>query len=94
MNFSPNNREPFQQNGNSNHLHFPEVELDDEGEEIQDFQPQEYNPQTVKTIQRSFIFLTVVGLIIGVFVAAGVLYLMQRFNITANPTQLEQPIRQ
>jgi hypothetical protein len=94
MNFSPNNREPFQQNGNSNHLHFPQVELDDDGEEIQDFQPQEYDPQTVKTIQRSFIFLTAIGLIIGVFVAAGVLYLMQRFNITANPAQLEQQIRQ
>lgn len=93
MNFSPNNREPFQQNGNPNNVHFPQVESDEFSEEIQDFQVQEYDPKTLKTIKRSFWFLTVVGLVVGVFVAAGVLYVMQRFNITANPAQLEQQIR-
>jgi len=92
MNFSPNNREPFQQNGNPNNLHFPEVESDEFSEEIQDFEPHEYDPKTLKTIKRSFLFLTVVGLVVGIFVAAGVLYLMQLFNITANPAQLEQQI--
>lgn len=93
MNLPPNNREPFNQNGNANNVHFPKVESDEFSEEIQDFQAQDYDPKTLKTIQRSFWFLTVVGLVIGVFVAAGVLYLMQRFNITANPAQLEQQIR-
>lgn len=92
MNLPPNNREPFNQNGNANKLHFPPTELSDVSEEIEDVQGREYDPRTVKIIQRSFILLTVIGLIVGVFMAAGVLYLMQRFNITGRPAQLEQPI--
>ena len=92
MNLPPNNREPFNQNGNANKLHFPQAESSEVSEEIEDVKGRDYDPRTVKIIQRSFILLTVVGLIVGVFMAAGVLYLMQRFNVPGHPTQLEQPI--
>jgi hypothetical protein len=92
MNLPPNNREPFNQNGNANKLHFPQADSSEFPEEIEDVKGQEYDPRTVKIIQRSFIFLTVIGLIVGVFMAAGVLYVMQKFNITGRPAQLEQPI--
>jgi hypothetical protein len=92
MNFPANNPDPFNQNGNANQLHFPQPESSEVSEEIEDVKGRDYDPRTVKIIQRSFIFLTVIGLVFGVFMAAGVLYLMQRFNITGHPAQLEQPI--
>ncbi|VXD25314.1 hypothetical protein [Planktothrix paucivesiculata] len=92
MNFPSNNPDPFNQNGNANKLHFPQPEPSEVSEEIEDVKGVKHDPRTVEIIQRSFIILTVIGLVFGVFMAAGVLYLMQRFNITGRPAQLEQPI--
>lgn len=63
-----------------------------DAESIEDVEHQEPNPETVKVLRRSFIFLVVVGLILGAFVATGIIYLLNRFDVTGQPSQppLEQ----
>ena len=91
MNFNSNNSDPFNQSKNASNLPFPKTDIEQITEEMVEREhPQVRDPRTVEIIRRSFIILTVIGLVIGVFVAAGVLYIMDKFNITADPARIEQ----
>ncbi|MDY7024326.1 MAG: hypothetical protein SWJ54_23765 [Cyanobacteriota bacterium] len=59
---------------------------------IEDVEFREPNPETIRILQKSFIFLIIVGLLVGVIVAAGVIYILNRFDITGQPPQI--PIEQ
>jgi hypothetical protein len=59
---------------------------------IDDVQHQEPHPETIKVLRRSFLFLVVLGLLLGAIVATGVIYLMNRFDLTGQPP--ETPIEQ
>jgi len=75
----PNSRRDYQSPNGLENLNAPS------DPEIEDEYFQEQDPRVVKQIRRSFLFLTVVGLVVGVFVAAGVLYILNRFDIDAQP---------
>lgn len=53
--------------------------------EIEDVEFQDYDPRVVKQVRNSFLFLVILGLVIGVFIAAGVVYIMNKFDINAQP---------
>ena len=59
---------------------------------IDDVQHREPHPETIKVLRRSFIFLVIIGLVLGAIVATGVIYLMNRFDLTGQPSppQIEQ----
>ncbi|EAW39056.1 hypothetical protein [Lyngbya sp. PCC 8106] len=59
---------------------------------IDDVQNREPHPETIKVLRRSFLFLIVLGLLLGAIVATGVIYLMNRFDLTGQPSQT--PIEQ
>ena len=52
---------------------------------IEDEEFRQASPQTIRTLRKSFIFLIVVGLVVGVFVAAGINYILNRFDVTGQP---------
>ena len=79
MNLFPNNHPNSQSPNGFENLNAPSYS------EIQDEYFQEQDPQVVQQIRRSFLFLTVIGLVVGVFVAAGVVYILNRFDINAQP---------
>ncbi|MEB3279387.1 MAG: hypothetical protein VKK42_10765 [Lyngbya sp.] len=66
--------------------HHPDVES------IEDVQLREPHPETIKIIRRSFIFLVVIGLVLGAIVATGIIYILNRFDITGQPPK--PPIEQ
>ncbi len=87
MNFF-SNQNPDPDNGhrsgdplNTLNNHHPDVES------IEDVQLREPHPETLKVIRRSFIFLIVVGLLVGAIVATGIIYILNRFDITGQPPQ-------
>ncbi|MGF1492696.1 MAG: hypothetical protein ACFBSC_09625 [Microcoleaceae cyanobacterium] len=57
-------------------------------EDLEDVEVEEEHPD-VKAIQRSFLFLIGIGLVIGIFLAAGVIYVLDYFDITAAPETTE-----
>ncbi|MEB3885373.1 hypothetical protein [Lyngbya sp. CCY1209] len=76
---NPNSRRDYQSPNGLENLNAPS------DSEIEDEYFQEQDPRVVKQIRRSFLFLTVVGLVVGLFVAAAVLYILNRFDINAQP---------
>ncbi|NJK37295.1 MAG: hypothetical protein HC835_10730 [Oscillatoriales cyanobacterium RM2_1_1] len=57
--------------------------------QTEDLDLQPYDSETSKKIRRSFIFLVVIGLLVGVLVAAGVIYVLDRFDVKAVPEPVE-----
>jgi hypothetical protein len=89
--FSNQNPNPDNGQGSGDHLntlnnHHPNLPP------IEDVEVQEPHPETIKVIRRSFIFLVVIGLLVGAIVATGIIYILYRFDITGQPPQpsLEQ----
>ncbi|MGC9525819.1 MAG: hypothetical protein ACP5D7_09800 [Limnospira sp.] len=78
-NNNPNSRRDYQSPNGLENLNAPG------DSEIKDEQFQEQDPRVVQQIRRSFLFLTVIGLVVGLFVAGGVLYILNRFDINAQP---------
>ncbi|MGL5082757.1 MAG: hypothetical protein ACRC8A_14825 [Microcoleaceae cyanobacterium] len=56
--------------------------------EIEDVKIQQYDSEALKTLRRSFIFLIVIGLLVGILVATGVIYVLDRFDIKAVPEEV------
>ncbi len=83
MNQAPN---PFNSNP-SNPLDPLEQQLDDRGEEL----PRQYHPATKKTLQKFFLILIVVGVVIGGVLAVGVISLMQKAGLTDVPARVQNP---
>ncbi|ERT06452.1 hypothetical protein M595_3581 [Lyngbya aestuarii BL J] len=88
------NSNPDSENGhrsddalNTLNNHHPDTDSIDD-----DVQHQEPHPETIKVLRRSFIFLVIIGLVLGTIVATGVIYLMNRFDLTGQPSQT--PIEQ
>ncbi len=61
-----------------------------EPNEIEDHQVTRYDPETIKLMQKSFIFLIVTGVVIGIILAVGLIYVLDRFDINGKPPQIEQ----
>ncbi|WP_413162895.1 hypothetical protein ACL6C3_27345 [Capilliphycus salinus ALCB114379] len=59
---------------------------------IDDVEVREPHPETIKVLRRSFIFLVVIGLVLGALVATGIIYILNRFDVTGQPP--EPPIEQ
>ena len=83
MNQAPN---PFNSNP-SNPLDPLEQELDEQGEGL----PRQYHPATKKTLQKAFLILIVVGVVIGGIVSVGVISLMQKAGLTDVPVRVQTP---
>jgi hypothetical protein len=83
MNQAPN---PFNSNP-SNPLDPLQQELDEQGEGL----PKRYHPATKKTLQKLFLILIVVGVVIGGILSVGVLTLMQKAGLTDVPARVQNP---
>lgn len=58
--------------------------------EIEDVDARQYDPETLKVMQKSFIFLIVMGVVVGIVLAVGLIYVLDRFDINGKPPQIEQ----
>ncbi len=58
--------------------------------EIEDIQNQPYDPETVKVMRKSFIFLIITGMLVGSILAVGLIYVLNRLDINGKPPQIEQ----
>lgn len=65
-------------------------QFNSEPNEIEDVHNKPYDPETVKVMQKSFIFLIVMGVLVGSLLAAGLIYVLNRFDINGKPPQVEQ----
>ncbi|MEG4318103.1 MULTISPECIES: hypothetical protein [unclassified Microcoleus] len=83
MNQPPN---PFNSSP-SNPLDPLQQELDEQGEGL----PKRYHPATKKTLQKLFLILIVVGVVIGGIVSVGVISLMQKAGLTDVPARVQNP---
>lgn len=83
MNQAPN---PFNSNP-SNPLDPLQQELDEQGEGL----PKRYHPATKKTLQKLFLILIVVGVVIGGVLSVGVISLMQKAGLTDVPARVQNP---
>ncbi|MEG3979124.1 hypothetical protein QT970_31615 [Microcoleus sp. herbarium8] len=83
MNQAPN---PFNSNP-SNPLDPLDQELDEQGQEL----PSKYHPATKKTLQKGFLILVVIGVVIGGILSVGVISLMQKAGLTDVPARVESP---
>ena len=83
MNQPPN---PFNSTP-SNPLDPLQQELDEQGEGL----PKGYHPATKKTLQKLFLILVVVGVVIGGIVSVGVISLMQKAGLTDVPARVQTP---
>ncbi|MEG3861757.1 hypothetical protein [Microcoleus sp. herbarium12] len=81
MNQAPN---PFNSNP-SDPLDPLQQELDDRGEGL----PKHYHPATKKTLQKLFLILIVVGVVIGGIVSVGVISLLQKTGLTDVPARVQ-----
>ncbi|MGB3264974.1 MAG: hypothetical protein WBA89_13595 [Microcoleus sp.] len=83
MNQAPN---PFNSNP-SDPLDPLDQEVDEQGEAL----PTQYHPATKKTLQKGFLILVVVGVVIGGILSVGVISLMQKAGLTDVPARVENP---
>ncbi|MBE9183233.1 hypothetical protein IQ270_00455 [Microcoleus sp. LEGE 07076] len=83
MNQAPN---PFNSNP-SDPLDPLEQEVDEQGEPL----PRQYHPATKKTLQKVFLILIVVGVVIGGILSVGVISLMQKAGLTDVPARVQNP---
>lgn len=77
---NPNSYKDNQSPNGLNNIHHPSES------DIEDLQFNEYDPRVVKNLKNSFLSLVVIGLVLGLFIAAGVVYIMNRFDINAQPS--------
>ncbi|MGB3405671.1 MAG: hypothetical protein WBA77_23530 [Microcoleaceae cyanobacterium] len=61
-----------------------------EPNEIEDVDNKPYDPETVKVMQKSFIFLIIAGVLVGSILAAGLIYVLNKLDIDGKPPQVEQ----
>lgn len=76
---NPNSHKNHQSPNGLSNIHHPSES------EIEDLQFNEYDPRVVKNLKNSFLSLVVIGLVLGLFIAAGVVYIMNRLDINAQP---------
>lgn len=65
-------------------------QFNSEPNEIEDVDNKPYDPETVKVMQKSFIFLIVTGILVGSLLATGLIYVLNKFDINGKPPQIEQ----
>ena len=65
-------------------------QFNSEPNEIEDVDNKPYDPETVKVMQKSFIFLIVTGVLVGTLLAAGLIFVLNKLDINGKPPQVEQ----
>ena len=85
-----NNQESFNGSHSTQGLNTLNSRHPEHPDNIEDVQTREIDPELLKILRKSFIFLIVTGILVGVIVSAGIVYVLDRFDITAQPQQIEQ----
>jgi hypothetical protein len=88
--FSDDQSNPLNGYRSTEQLNPLKPQFNSEPNEIEDVDNKPYNPETVKVMQKSFIFLIVTGMLVGSILAAGLVYVLNRLDINGKPPQVEQ----
>ncbi len=93
--FSDDQSNPLNSYRSTEQLDPLKPQFNSELNEIEDVQNKRYDPETVKILRKSFIFLIVTGMLVGCLLAAGLIYVLNKFDINGKPPQVEQiqPLR-
>ncbi len=93
MNFFPdqnNNSEAFNGSRSTEQLNTLNSHHPEKTDNIEDVKTREIDPEILKILRKSFIFLIITGILVGVIVSAGMIYVLNRFDVTGKPQQPQQ----
>ncbi len=85
-----NNQDPLNGSHSTQGLNTLNSRHPEQTDQTEDIETREIDPEIQKILRKSFIFLIVTGLLVGVIVSGGILYILDRFDVTGTPQQIEQ----